>query len=155
MDLRSVARPDGGVWGVVGAAAAVLVSVKHGRTGMVGDVLWAGDFFQLSALHGYAVPRVSHAGRLPEVPAVHGAHHAADCGDVGGFAFLVPGAAVAVHDLPDLEPVALQRTELWPVHDVREAGGREAVRKSAAGAVRGLFVFVPDSGADVSHRSVN
>src|ERR1700722_5754683 len=127
MDLWSMDRCDCWMRRVVGAASADLLlldCVEHAS--VVGCILRAGVSLQLSALHGYDLPGLPSRGRFSEIPHLHDAHHGADCADAAAGAFVGPDSAVDFHHLSNLEPVALQRAELWLVHDVRPARGSEA-----------------------------
>src|SRR5580700_2777983 len=113
--------------GVVGSVVAHLLLLDClERPCMVGRLLRPGAIFQLSALHGDHLSRLPPRRRLPEIPNLHGAYHGPDCTDAGAGALLGPNFALDLYHLFDLEPLALQRPELWLVYDVRAPRGREA-----------------------------
>ena len=68
--------------------------------------------------------------------------------DAGPVALLASHSSVDFHDLSDLEPVALQRTELRSVHDVRPPRGSETsarpsgARSTAPSSLRTWFCFL-------------
>src|ERR1700678_383488 len=65
VDIRSVARSDGGMWSVVRATLAdFLFFNRFERARLGSSVLCAGAVFQLSALHGDDLPRLPPRGRF-------------------------------------------------------------------------------------------
>src|SRR5271156_4371003 len=114
------------MWGVVGSAVADLLLLdRFERACMGGCLLRPGAIFQLSALHGDHLSRLPPRRRLSQIPKLHGAHYGADRADAGAGAFLGSNFALDFYHLFDLEPLALQRPELWVVYDVRAPRGSE------------------------------
>src|SRR5579864_8574162 len=151
-----MARPDRGVWSVVRAAAAGFVLVAGlERPDLVAVVLCAGPVLQLSALHGDDLPRISSGGRFPKVSRLYRPHHGAGRPYADAVALLAALVALDLHYLSDLEPVALQRAELRPVHDVCPPRGRRAGKSGAKGAVWRVHRVVPDSVPWLPHGHVN
>src|SRR5580704_15258544 len=115
-----MARSDGGMRSLVGPALADLLLLdRFERTGLVGCLLRLGAIFQLPALHGDDISRLPSRGRLSQISNLHRTHYGVDRADAGVGAFLGSNIALDFHHLFDLEPVALQRTELRLVYDVR------------------------------------
>src|SRR5277367_5398902 len=85
---------------------------------MDGCVLFSGAAFQLSALHGHGVPRVSYANGIREIPDFHGACGGAPGAGGRGCASLVSAVAVDLHAVHLLEPVALHGAKFWIADDV-------------------------------------
>ncbi len=105
---------------MVGSAFAAFVFFhRFQHTRVVDRFLCFGALLQLSALHGHNLPGLPSCRRLPEVSNIHRIYNRAGSADRVTFAFLAGHSSVDIHDLSDLESLALQRTELRPVHDVR------------------------------------
>src|ERR1700722_5214067 len=156
MDIQSLARSDRGLWRVVGPAAPGVVSFPgFKRADMVSRILRAGTVLQLSALHGDDLPRLPPRGRLSQVSDIHGSHHRASRTDSAAVASLAAHSALDFHHLPDLESVALQRPELWTVHDVRAPGRRRSQQIGSAGFVRSVYRVVLASVPGLSYGPVD
>src|SRR5271155_4913873 len=113
--------------GVVGSAIADLLLLDCcKRPCMVGRLLCPRTIFQLPALHGDHLSRLPPRRRLSQIPNLHGAYYGTDRTDAGAGAFLGSNFALDLYHLFDLEPVALQRSELWLVYDVRAPRGGES-----------------------------
>ena len=69
--------------------------------------------------------------------------------------YLAAAAALDLHHLFDLEPVALQRTELRAVHDVRAPGGRGPGQSYSPCVIWRVRSFVSDSVSRISYRAVD
>jgi tetratricopeptide (TPR) repeat protein len=116
VDLSSVARPAGGLRRVVGAVVGCSgVAHAFAHAWMGNWILFTRGDFQLSALHGDDLSRVSHTGKLREVQDFYAAYHAASRGHRHSVARVVLVAAVDFHALHLLEPVALHwiRAAFW------------------------------------------
>src|ERR1700685_3789531 len=150
-----MARSDGRLWSVVCAApAAFLFCFGYERANLGRRVLCAGVRFQLSALHGDDLPRLPSRRRLPQISCLYGSHHGTIGVDGAVVARVAADSAVGFHDLPDLEPMALQRTELRPVHDVRAARGSATGEGRAARFVWCVCGFVSRIVSGISYRAV-
>src|SRR5258708_7306050 len=87
-------------------------------------ILRAGAVRQLSPLHGDDLSRLSHPRGPLQVSRLYDSHHR----DFDRRRSLGPPRTaddpLAVHDLPDVESLALHGTKLWTRHDVRAAWRR-------------------------------
>ena len=85
---------------------------------------WSVVFYALALFFNYphymaTIYRAYHRAKIRKISHFHRAHYGADLADVDALALLATAFALDLHHLFDVEPVALQRTELRPVHDVR------------------------------------
>src|SRR5882762_6471816 len=121
---------------------------------MVDRALWSRALLQLSTLHGDDLSRLPHTSRLQSVSNLHRPHHAAGSVDGRRIALVVWRFAVAFYAVSLGEPLALQRAELRPVHDVRAPGRSAAYGRCPACAVCGVHPVVPDSAAELPYGTV-
>src|SRR5579862_4400320 len=140
---------------LVGAiAVACLLCSEFERPGMDSRVLFSGSAFQLSALHGHGLPRLSHAQRVREVQDFHRTYCPATCSGWRCRARLVRRAALDFHFVCLLEPLALHWAEFWIADDVcaacRDFSDVERAA-CAASCVYRVFCFVD---AEFSYRAV-
>src|SRR5579862_7852301 len=125
------------------SAPACLLRFAFERTGLVNRILWIGPALQLSPLHGDDLSRLSQRRRFSEVPDFHRPHYGADRADPDSVALLVRRYPVDFYALPHLESLALQRSELRPVHDVRPAGRSNPFDCRPASLVLRISDFLP------------
>src|SRR6266487_766229 len=104
---------------MVGSAAADFVfDAGFERADLGTGVLRPGFLLQLSALHGDDLSRLPPGRGLREVPRLHSSHNGAGGADAVPVACLGSDAAVDLHDLRNVESMALQRAKLRPDDDV-------------------------------------
>ena len=115
----------------------------HARLGR--SVLFPRHDFQLSAFHGDDLSRLSHAPKFREIQNRDVARHAAGGAHGHHAARFLPIAALGVHSLHLLEPVALLRAKLRVADDVRAAQRRHNRAGRAPLDTRSLRSFVPDA----------
>src|ERR1700757_3432050 len=128
--LRRLVRP-------IVAAGLLLRRVKHAA--VVDCFLRARSLPELPALHGDRLPRLPSFGRLPQIPRLHRAYHTVAAGHRGGLALLVSRSAVSFYAVRNLEPLALQRSELWDPYDVCPPRRRRSTRQCrTARTLRGI-----------------
>src|SRR5713101_4968492 len=120
--------------------------------GLVNGVLRIGAGLQLSPLYGDDLPGLSHRSGFSKVPRFNGSYHRPHCADVDFDALLVPGHPVDFYALPGLESLALQRTELRPVHDVRAARRRRSISRGPASVVLRISHLLSDPASELPHR---
>src|SRR5882762_3378021 len=121
---------------------------------MVDRALWSRALLQLSTLHGDDLSRLPHTSRLQSVSNLHRPHHAAGSVDGRRIALVVWRFAVAFYAVSLGEPLALQRAELRPLHDVRAPGRSAAHGSCPACPVRGVHPFLFDFAVELSHRTI-
>src|ERR1700676_4964157 len=137
---------------MVGAAVvAFLFFAGFERPHVVTRVLCAGALFQLSPLHGDDLSRLPSRRRLPEIPNLYGPYHGAIGADAAAVASLAASAALDLHHLLDLEPVALQRAELRAIHDVCPPGWSRSGQGRTQGFVWRFCRVIPDSVSRIPH----
>src|SRR5215469_7531519 len=120
---------------------------------LVCRVLCAGAVLQLSALHGDDLPRVSPRSGLPALPHLYGTHRVADADDGSVDSLLGSRTALDLHFVPGGQSLALQRSELRPVHAVRTPGGRQAGTMDPARDLRIVSAIVCNSAGELQHRA--
>src|SRR5450755_3250028 len=139
---------------VCASAPAGLLRFTIERARLVDGVLWIGPVLQLSPLHGDDLSRLSQRSGLSEIPDFYGSHHGAHCADLDSVALLAPRHPLDFHALPGLEPMALQRPELRPVHDVRPARWGGAFSRRQTCLVRGIPLLLSDFAFEFPHRTL-
>ena len=139
---------------VCAPAPAGLLRFAFEFAGLVDRLLRIGPALQLSPLHGDDLSRLSHRGRFSEISDFHRPYHRPRRADHDSVALLVQRDSMDFYALPHLEPLALQRTELWPVHDVRPARRSHSIHRRPARFVLGISHFLPDFISEFHDRPV-
>lgn len=110
---------------------------------LVGRFLCLGSVVpKLSALHGDHLPRVPQGGGFSKISHFHRPYHAAGGADAAPRAFLESRSAVDIYPISHCQPVALQRVELWALHDVRTPSWCRTDFWRATCALRGILDFL-------------
>ena len=140
LDLQSLARPDRGLRSVVCAAAVAFVffaGFERARRGRLRSTCWRSSSTIRTTWRRFTAPTI--APKTSRNTASSQSISQRCCADAAVVAFLAAPAALDLHHLFDLEPVALQRTKLWAVHDVRPPGWGDP-DKAERRALYGAFV---------------